>query len=100
MVKRVLRINPHDQLAEYFYALCYSQTGESPERIFLLLQKQIREKGPDPHLMNALGQAYLTYDMPELAENWFLRTLKIKTGDEKALSVRWKTLPSGSRTHY
>jgi tetratricopeptide (TPR) repeat protein len=36
--------------------------------------------------MNALGEAYLAYDMPELAENWFLRTLKIRSKDRKALS--------------
>jgi tetratricopeptide (TPR) repeat protein len=86
-VKRVLRMNQYDHIASYFYTLCYSQIGESPEKIFSLLQDQIKEKGPDPFLMNALGEAYLTYDMPELAENWFLRTLKIISNDKKALSL-------------
>lgn len=84
-VRRVLRINQADSIASYFYALCYSETGESPEKIFFLLQNQIREKGPDPLLMNALGEAYIQYEMPDLAENWFLRTLKIKSEDRKAL---------------
>ncbi|MBN2533791.1 MAG: tetratricopeptide repeat protein [Spirochaetales bacterium] len=86
-VNRVLYMNQHDRVAAFFYALCYSRIGESPKEIFTLLQNQIREKGPDPLLMNALGEAYLTYDMPELAENWFLRTLKMKSEDQKALSL-------------
>lgn len=86
-VNRVLRMNQYDNIAAYFYALCYSQTGESPEEILKLLQNQIREKGPDPLLMNALGEAYVTYDMPELAENWFLRTLKLRSKDKKAISL-------------
>ncbi|MBN2440038.1 MAG: tetratricopeptide repeat protein [Spirochaetales bacterium] len=84
-VRRVLRSNQHDSLAAYFYALCYSQIGENPKEIFTLLQNQIREKGPDPLLMIALGEAYLAYDMPDLAESWFLRTLKIRPEDKKTI---------------
>ena len=50
-----------------------------------MLQEQIRRSGPDPHLMNALGQEYLRADLPELAEGWFKRTLKRSADFEEAL---------------
>jgi len=50
------------------------------------LQEQIRRSGPDPHLMNALGQEYLRADLPELAEGWFKRTLKRAADFEQALA--------------
>jgi tetratricopeptide (TPR) repeat protein len=50
-----------------------------------MLQEQIRRSGPDPHLMNALGQEYLRADLPDLAEGWFTRTLKRAPDFEQAL---------------
>jgi tetratricopeptide (TPR) repeat protein len=84
-VRRVLRLNQNDGIGRYFYSLAYAHVGEEPEKIFSLLQEQIREKGPDILLMNTLGHAYLTYDMLDLAESWFLRTLKLDPENKKAL---------------
>jgi tetratricopeptide (TPR) repeat protein len=81
IIKRMRRINPEDSIAAYFYALCISQIGENPEEILKLLQDQIRIHGPDINLMKALGTAYLDVDLPDLAENWFFRILKLSRED-------------------
>jgi tetratricopeptide (TPR) repeat protein len=82
---RVLRKDPSDGIAQYFHSLVLAKTGGPARDVIGALQNQVRVKGPDPLLMSALGSAYLSADLPELAEGWFLRTLKVSAGDRDSL---------------
>ena len=42
-------------------------------------------KGPDPTLMHALGSEYVRAKMPELAEGWFLKTLRLVADHKDSL---------------
>ncbi|MBN1696052.1 MAG: tetratricopeptide repeat protein [Spirochaetales bacterium] len=87
IIKRIQRINPEDRIASYFYALCLSEIGENSQDILKLLQDQIRIHGPDINLMKALSMAYLEVDLPDLAESWLLRILKLEPEDKLALEL-------------
>ena len=76
VLERILRIHPEDEYALYYKALSLPCLVDDVRRTIPVLQEQIRRSGPDPHLMNALGQEYLRADLPDLAEGWFKRTLK------------------------
>jgi tetratricopeptide (TPR) repeat protein len=79
--RKVLQKAPGDDLAMYFHGLALSKVGESLQETIAVLQEQIRLKGPDPLLMSALAGAYMRAGIPELAEGWFQRTLKVSKGD-------------------
>ncbi len=85
IVRRVLKTNPSDEIALYFRSLALAKVGESPKETAEALQRQIHLKGPDPLLMSALGDTYLKAGVPELAEGWYLRTLKVSKADRRAL---------------
>jgi tetratricopeptide (TPR) repeat protein len=84
-INRLRKINPEDKIADYFEVLCKAHTDEEPKIVIKGLQNQIHNLGPDPILMQTLGEAYLAYDMPDLAENWLLRTLKIVPDNRESL---------------
>jgi tetratricopeptide (TPR) repeat protein len=84
-VNRLKKINPDDKIADYFYMLSLAHTGAPAESVIAGLQNLIRSLGPDPILMQTLGEAYLDNDMAELAENWFLRTLKVLPENKDSL---------------
>ena len=77
VIKHLKKINPKDSIAAYFNALCLSELSDSLEEKIKVLQHEIKELGPDLHLMFALGKAYFLADMLELSEGWFLRVLKL-----------------------
>jgi tetratricopeptide (TPR) repeat protein len=79
-IRRIRRLDPKDRTAGYFEGLCMTEMGESHEKTIPRLQNLIREMGPDVNLMYALGREYLRYDMPDLSEGWFVRTLKLESG--------------------
>ena len=83
--RRVLKADPSDELGLYFRSLALGKIGEDAKEIIAALQEQIRSKGPDPLLMSALGGAYLKVGMPDLAEGWFQRTLKVSESDRESL---------------
>ena len=85
VLERILRIHPEDEYALYYKALSLPCLVDDVRRTIPVLQEQIRRSGPDPHLMNALGQEYLRADLPDLAEGWFKRTLKRQADFEEAL---------------
>jgi tetratricopeptide (TPR) repeat protein len=85
VLERILRLNPEDEYAQYYKALSLPRLVDDVQQTIPALQEQIRRSGPDPHLMNALGQEYLRADLPDLAEGWFKRTLKRSADSEQAL---------------
>jgi tetratricopeptide (TPR) repeat protein len=85
VLNRILRINPQDEFALYYRALSMPHLNDDFRETIPVLQEQIRRSGPDPHLMNALGQEYLRADLPDLAEGWFKRTLSRVANFEQAL---------------
>jgi len=85
VLERILRLHPEDEYALYYRALSLPCLVDDVGQTIPVLQEQIRRSGPDPHLMNALGQEYLRADLPELAEGWFKRTLKRTADSEEAL---------------
>ena len=85
VLERILRLHPEDEYALYYRALSLPCLVEDVRQTIPVLQEQIRRSGPDPHLMNALGQEYLRADLPDLAEGWFKRTLQRAADSEEAL---------------
>ena len=85
VLDRILRFHPEDEYALYYKALSLPCLVDDVRQTIPALQEQIRRSGPDPHLMNALGQEYLRADLPDLAEGWFKRTLKRAADFEQAL---------------
>ncbi len=76
-LKRVFALSPDDELGRYYLALSLPHLGRPPERSIPILQDLIRERGPDPLLMGALGQEYLRLGQPDLAEGWLQRALRL-----------------------
>ncbi len=85
LLGRILKINPDDEIALYYRALCLPFLDNNYEKTIPVLQDQIRQSGPDPNLMQVLGQEYLKADLPELAKGWFQRTLGRIEDHEQAL---------------
>jgi len=85
LLKRIFRLNENDRVARYYLALTLPHLSESKDRTITLLQESIKNFGPDPLLMTALGREYLQAELPDLAENWFTRTLKVVENDGQAL---------------
>lgn len=75
LLERILRQDPADEYATYYQALCLPQLAVPYERTIPALQAEIRRRGADAQLMNALGREYLRAELPELAEGWFRRTV-------------------------
>ena len=85
LLNRILRGQPEDDFALYYRALSLPYLVDDFQQTIPALQEQVRRSGPDPHLMNALGQEYLRADLPDLAEGWFQRTLNRVANFEQAL---------------
>ncbi len=84
-LERILKKNPEDDIARYYYALALSKTENKPEKILICLQREIKRYGPDIKLMCSLGVEYLKFNLPELARGWFERTLKLDPSNKDAL---------------
>ncbi|MBA7623256.1 Beta-barrel assembly-enhancing protease [subsurface metagenome] len=85
ILKRIKKLNPDDEFAPYYLALTLPHLEESLSKTITILQEQIRKNGPDPPLMCALAGEYLKADLPELAEGWYLKTLKLSDGQQESL---------------
>jgi tetratricopeptide (TPR) repeat protein len=83
----LLRKDPHDEVGRYFESLALSRAGGPIEEVLARLQGQVKARGPDPLLMAELGAAYLRAGLPDLAEGWLLRTLKIQEDDPSVLET-------------
>lgn len=84
---RLLRKDPRDEVGLYFQSLALSRAGGPIEQVLSRLQDQVKARGPDPLLMAELGRAYLRAGLPDLAEGWLVRTLKIQQDDPSVLET-------------
>jgi tetratricopeptide (TPR) repeat protein len=67
-----------------FRALHASKVVDDDARVVDLVQAAIRISGPVPELMRALAERYLKLGLPDLAEGWYLKTLRLTPEDESA----------------
>lgn len=96
----ILRKNPQDEFAGYFQCLALARTeGALPQQLIGALQQQIRLRGPDAQLMSALGTAYLKSGLPDLAESWFRRTLKVAPHDRESLEAIVRICAAQDKKH-
>ena len=84
---RILRKDPHDEVGGYFNSLALSRSQGPIEEVLARLQAQLKVRGPDPLLMAELGAAYLRAGLPDLAEGWLVRTLRIQENDPSVLET-------------
>jgi tetratricopeptide (TPR) repeat protein len=59
-------------------------TTEAAEKNLRMLQDAVRHLGPDPELMNALGDAYLALGLLDEALSWFDKVLQVNSDHEEA----------------
>ncbi len=71
-------------LLSRFFALLAHRRGGDDKAVVKLLQDAIHRSGPTTELMTALGERYIYLDLPELAETWFTRSLRLNPEDERA----------------
>ncbi|MCL2382062.1 MAG: tetratricopeptide repeat protein [Treponema sp.] len=71
-------------IIERFTVLCQARTAKDAQGNITLLQNAIRSLGPDPELMNVLGEAYLKVGLLEEARSWFKKTILLKDSHETA----------------
>ena len=82
---RILQADRGDGPGRYFHSLALSRTGAAIEQVLAELQQQVKARGPDPVLMAELGAAYVRAGLPELAEGWYQRVLKVSPSDADVL---------------
>ncbi len=97
-LKKILTINPDDELARYYYALLVPRISENHRENIRLLQEQIRKLGPDIHLMFSLGEEYIQVGLADLAEGWFLKCLRIDSRNGEAYKYLIETYRILGRT--
>ncbi|MFP4362869.1 MAG: tetratricopeptide repeat protein [Spirochaetia bacterium] len=74
----ITQIVPDDTVANYYLALCAPKVGVETKLTIAKLQEVIQQEGPDPYLMEALGNEYLRGSRPDLAKGWFERAVSVK----------------------
>ena len=79
-LNRIERIGGPGDVLNYYKALCLSKLEYPVEESLAAVQEALRKTGADPFLMNTLGNEYLRTDLPDLAEKWFRKSIKL-TGD-------------------
>jgi predicted Zn-dependent protease len=67
-----------------FSILLEAKTGEDDAEVIGLLQEAVRNLGPEPELMSALGERYLKAGFVGEALNWFRKTTLMQDRHEKA----------------
>ena len=82
---RLLQRDADDGPARYFHSLALSRTGAAIEQVLSELQQQIHARGPDPVLMSELAAAYVRAGLPQLAEGWYTRSMKLTPGSSADL---------------
>ncbi|MGA2977379.1 MAG: tetratricopeptide repeat protein [Spirochaetia bacterium] len=82
---RVVQKDRSNGPGRYFHSLALSRTGAAIEQVLAELQQQIKEHGPDPVLMAELGAAYARAGLPELAEGWYVRSMKLSPASPETL---------------
>jgi tetratricopeptide (TPR) repeat protein len=83
----LLQKDPGDETAKYFHSLALARTDAAVEQVLGELQQQVKIRGPDLVLMAELAEAYVRAGLPELAEGWYKRVLRISENDLDALEA-------------
>jgi tetratricopeptide (TPR) repeat protein len=83
----LLQRNPSDETAHYFHSLALARTGASVEEVLKELQQQVKTRGPDLALMAELAATYVRAGLPELAEGWYRRVLRVSADDLDSLEA-------------
>jgi tetratricopeptide (TPR) repeat protein len=84
---KLLQKDHDDPTARYFHSLALARAGAAAEQVLAELQHQVRARGPDPVLMEELAAAYARAGLPELAEGWYERAMKLTPPSPEALSA-------------
>jgi Flp pilus assembly protein TadD len=74
---RILKRDREDGPGHYFHSLALSRTGAAIPQVLAELQQQVKVRGPDPVLMAELAAAYVRAGLPDLAEGWYTRSMKL-----------------------
>jgi Flp pilus assembly protein TadD len=74
---RILQRDRTDGPGHYFHSLALARSGAALEQVLSELQEQVKVRGPDPVLMAELAGAYARAGMPELAEGWYARAMRL-----------------------
>jgi len=69
------RFDPGNSVVAYYRSLCACRLEFPPEKTIPLIQKEIRNSGPDVFLLTELGNQYIRGEKPELAPKWFRKAL-------------------------
>jgi len=83
----LLQKDPADETARYFHSLALARSDAALEQVLGELQQQVRARGPELALMAELAAAYVRAGLPELAEGWYKRVLRISEDDMDALQA-------------
>ncbi|MGO9412183.1 MAG: tetratricopeptide repeat protein [Spirochaetia bacterium] len=83
----LLQRDPADETALYFRSLALARTDASLEEVLGELQRQVKARGPDLALMAELAAAYARAGLPELAEGWYKRVLRVSADDLDTLEA-------------
>ena len=88
MLEKALRgakgLGADDDIFKRFSILLKAKTSKDEKEAIALLQKAIHSMGPEPELMNALGENYLKIGLADFALNWFKKTIAVNEGHERA----------------
>ncbi len=82
---RLLQKDPGDETAGYFHSLALARTDAEIQQVLGELQQQVKARGPDLALMAELAAAYVRAGLPELAEGWYNRVLRVSSDDIDSL---------------
>jgi tetratricopeptide (TPR) repeat protein len=77
ILDKIERVEGPGNVLSYYRALCRSELEYPVEESLAAVQDALRQHGADPFLMNTLGKEYLRTDLPDLAEKWFLKSIKV-----------------------
>ena len=72
------------ELIRRFSILLEAKTLEDDKKTIALLQNAVRDIGPDPELMYALGERYLKTGLADLALVWFRKTISVFDRHERS----------------
>ncbi len=84
---RLLQKDRSDATGRYFHSLALSRAGATASsRSWASCSSRSSARGPDPVLMEELAAAYARAGLPELAEGWYERAMKLAEPSVGALA--------------
>jgi len=74
----IRRTQPEDPVSRYYITLSLCRLERPVEETLPRVRDEIRLSGPDSYLLSALAEQYVRASMPDLAEKWYGKALRIK----------------------